>query len=283
MPKDATVGARVDAELKEKAGAVFDKMGLPMSLGIELFLRQVAEKGKLPFSLEGDGGCDPESRRRERDFWRAFTVWHFDAWPHFESEAAEERAFAEYGYERDAPGSAIVRLIDGKEPPSEVDRRNASRDLCRLQSIASEAKELIYWALDMEKVFVPALSAEYADQADDWRLGHVRARARDRGALIADGVIGARYFGIDDDIEATASAEDASEEALMDAFCEWFMECPADEDLHRVLLVASERAQGYQDIRELLVAADLMDDFESYIEDMGLAARQGRTDQHGFA
>lgn len=274
MPKDATVGARVDAELKEKAGAVFDKMGLPMSLGIELFLRQVAEKGKLPFSLGDDGDRDPESRRRERDFWRAFTVWHFDAWPHFESEAAEERAFAEYGYERDAPGFAIVKLIDGKEPLGEADRRNASRDLCRLQSIVCEAKELIYWALGMDKVFVPALSAEYADQADDWRLGHVRARARDRGALIADGVVGARYFGIDDDAEAPASAENASEEALMDAFGEWFMECPAGDDLHRVLLVASERARGFEDIRELLVAADLMDDFESYIEDMGLAARQ---------
>ena len=66
MPKDATVGARVDAELKENAGAVFNEMGLPMSLGIELFLRQVAEKGKLPFALGDEESTDSESQKRAR-------------------------------------------------------------------------------------------------------------------------------------------------------------------------------------------------------------------------
>ena len=214
------------------------------------------------------------NRRSVRDFWRAFTVWYFDAWPHFESKAAEEKAFAEYGYEYVAPGSAIVKLIDSKEPPSESARRNASSDLYRLQSIALEAKELIYWALDMDKTFVPALSATYADQADDWRLSHVRAKARGRGALVASGVIGTGCFDVDDGAEVPASVEAFDEEALMDVFNEWLMECPADEDLERVLQVALEKAVDFEDARELLVAAGLMDNFESYLEDTGFATGQ---------
>lgn len=43
------VGARVDPELKQRAEATLNRMGLTMSAGITLFLAQVVNEQSLPF------------------------------------------------------------------------------------------------------------------------------------------------------------------------------------------------------------------------------------------
>lgn len=256
MAKDAAIGMRVDGELKERAGKVFDEMGLPMSLGIELFLKQVAEKGKLPFSLAADDGQDPEREKRERDFWRSFMVWYFDAWPFFDSKEAEKRAVAEFDYDpHKAPGTAIQRLIDCDGAPSEDDKRAASRDLHELRSLVHDAKELIYWALGMDKLFVPSLSARYDAELDAWRLRHLKIKSRDRF-----------YFGMREDDLLLTRMEDLSDDELMEFFDEWLMEGTDDENVERLLMAVAENATDFDQVRQALEAVNLYDDFEDYVE-----------------
>ena len=64
MPKTATIAVRIDEGLKERAQDALDKMGLPMSLAVEMFLRQVAEKGKLPFAIGPEGPSLEELAQR---------------------------------------------------------------------------------------------------------------------------------------------------------------------------------------------------------------------------
>ena len=256
MAKDAAIGVRVDGELKERAGKVFDDMGLPMSLGIELFLKQVAEKGKLPFPIEPGSEHDPEQERRERDFWRKYIVWNFDAWPHFDSREAEQRAVDEFGFDpRKAPGTAIRRLIDCEGTPSEDDKHAASRDLYELRSLVHDAKELIYWALGMEKVFVPSLAGTYGPDSDAWRLRHLKVKAKGR-----------YHFGLDESAEMLTHIDDLSDDELFDFFEEWLIEGTDDENVERLLMAAAETAADFDQISRLLEAVNLYDDFEFYVE-----------------
>ena len=258
MAKDATVGARVDAELKERAQEAFDKMGLPMSLGIELFLRHVSDTGKLPFTLaarEGNEKEDSGKKEQERDFWRSYICWNFDAWPHFDSGKAEEHARNDLGFNGKAPGDDIQKIIGSEEAPTPEERRAAEHDLFELQRLASDAKELIYWALGMEKVFVPSLSGEYCEEADEWRLCHVQARSK-----------GGFSFGMYDDDACMPSIDDLDDDELVDLFNEWVMESGASYDIERLLSAATEGVRDYGKIRKMLIAADLLEEFESYVE-----------------
>jgi addiction module RelB/DinJ family antitoxin len=49
--KDEIVRARIDAELKAQAAAVFSAVGLHMSDAIRLFLKQAVRKGGMPFPI----------------------------------------------------------------------------------------------------------------------------------------------------------------------------------------------------------------------------------------
>jgi DNA-damage-inducible protein J len=49
--KSAVVRARIEADLKERAGEVLAANGLELSDAIRLFLRQVVLKGGLPFHV----------------------------------------------------------------------------------------------------------------------------------------------------------------------------------------------------------------------------------------
>lgn len=257
MAKDAAIGVRVDSELKERAGKVFDDMGLPMSLGIELFLKQVAEKGRLPFSLAADSGQDPEREQRERDFWRSFMVWYFDAWPNFDSKEAQKKAEEEFAFDpRKAPGTAIRRLVECEGSPTIGECHDASRDLYELQRLVHDAKELIYWALGMDKVFVPSLSARYGAEVDEWRLRHLKIKSKDRF-----------YFGMREDEPLLTQMEDLSDDELMEFFDEWLMEGTDDENVERLLMVAAENATDFDQISRLLEAVNLYDDFTDYVED----------------
>lgn len=52
MKADAVVRARIPAELKEKAAATLERMGLSVSDLIRLTLLRVAEEGRLPFDVK---------------------------------------------------------------------------------------------------------------------------------------------------------------------------------------------------------------------------------------
>ncbi len=51
MAKDANVFARVDSAVKEEAESVLQRLGLPMSNAINLFLNQVILRQGLPFEV----------------------------------------------------------------------------------------------------------------------------------------------------------------------------------------------------------------------------------------
>jgi DNA-damage-inducible protein J len=51
MAKTATISARIDPKLKEKAEEVFQKLGLTSSQAIVLFYKQVEIQNGLPFAV----------------------------------------------------------------------------------------------------------------------------------------------------------------------------------------------------------------------------------------
>lgn len=51
MRADATVKARIPAEMKDRAIATLDRIGLSVSDVIRLTLMRVAEEGRLPFDV----------------------------------------------------------------------------------------------------------------------------------------------------------------------------------------------------------------------------------------
>jgi DNA-damage-inducible protein J len=57
MASNALVQARIDTELKERAAAVLDHMGLTISDAVRILLTRIAKEGALPF----DFAADPET------------------------------------------------------------------------------------------------------------------------------------------------------------------------------------------------------------------------------
>ncbi len=54
MTSNVVVQARVDAHVKERAGAVLDRMGLTVSDAVRMLLTQIAHEGALPLGLASD-------------------------------------------------------------------------------------------------------------------------------------------------------------------------------------------------------------------------------------
>lgn len=52
MPVDAIVRARIDADVKARATAALEAMGLSVSDAIRLLMLRIAEEQKLPFVVE---------------------------------------------------------------------------------------------------------------------------------------------------------------------------------------------------------------------------------------
>ena len=52
MGKSATLNLRVNPEVKEQAEAVLEKLGVPMSTAVDIFLRQVSLTGGIPFYVK---------------------------------------------------------------------------------------------------------------------------------------------------------------------------------------------------------------------------------------
>lgn len=49
-----TITIRTDEETKNEASAIFKKLGLDMSTGINLFLKQVVISNGIPFAIQVD-------------------------------------------------------------------------------------------------------------------------------------------------------------------------------------------------------------------------------------
>jgi DNA-damage-inducible protein J len=64
MPKSAMIRARVEPDLKERAEAMFEELGLSPTTAITLFYRQVVQFEGLPFPLRIPNAA---TRRAMRD------------------------------------------------------------------------------------------------------------------------------------------------------------------------------------------------------------------------
>jgi len=52
MPRTSNIYARIEPELKEQAEVVLERLGIPMSNAIGLFLRQVVLQRGIPFDIK---------------------------------------------------------------------------------------------------------------------------------------------------------------------------------------------------------------------------------------
>lgn len=52
MAKTSNIFARVEPDVKEQAESVFEKLGIPMSNAISMFLRQVVIQQGMPFDVK---------------------------------------------------------------------------------------------------------------------------------------------------------------------------------------------------------------------------------------
>lgn len=51
MGKTATLNLRVNPEVKENAEIILDQLGIPMATAIDMYLKQIALVGGIPFSV----------------------------------------------------------------------------------------------------------------------------------------------------------------------------------------------------------------------------------------
>ena len=51
MEKSATLNLRVDPVLKQDAESVLERLGIPMSTAVDMFLNQIVLVGGIPFSV----------------------------------------------------------------------------------------------------------------------------------------------------------------------------------------------------------------------------------------
>ncbi|MEG0770115.1 MAG: type II toxin-antitoxin system RelB/DinJ family antitoxin [Ruthenibacterium sp.] len=53
MEQEMIFDIEIDSELKAQAECLFAQMGLTLAQTVELFIRETAEQGKIPFSMDG--------------------------------------------------------------------------------------------------------------------------------------------------------------------------------------------------------------------------------------
>lgn len=54
MPANALIQTRIDRDLKDRAAAILDTMGLTISDAVRILLTRIAHEGRLPFELAAD-------------------------------------------------------------------------------------------------------------------------------------------------------------------------------------------------------------------------------------
>ena len=66
---NTTIQIRTDTEVKDAADSVFNKLGITMSDGINIFLRQVNLHGGFPFDVKLPNPADNiQTRQQSREF-----------------------------------------------------------------------------------------------------------------------------------------------------------------------------------------------------------------------
>lgn len=274
MAKAATIGVRVDEELKDEAQRVFDGMGIPMSLAIEMFLKQVVEKRRLPFEIGLNDTLAPECEEHERQFWQSFMIWHFNVWPRFDSVEITKKAINELDYAEVWPGQIAEDYIrGGLRDISKMDtmQREAYFEISTLRSLLSDAKELIYWALGTEKLFVPSLSAKYAGEVDKWRYQRLwaqKAQSMWGTDLAKTGMLTADFIGDVDASDVSDSPDKGAalpDEKLMGLCREWLADYLGGGDEFDMLEKLVWETDDPDDMWEALENAGLLEDFECYV------------------
>jgi DNA-damage-inducible protein J len=83
MAANALIQTRVDRDVKDRATAVLDTMGLTVSDAVRILLTRTAHEGRLPFELTAD--------RQAYDAWFRAKVHEAltDGWPDVSSEEVE--------------------------------------------------------------------------------------------------------------------------------------------------------------------------------------------------
>ena len=99
---NTTIQVRTDAEVKSAADLIFNNLGITMSDGINIFLRQVNLHGGFPFEVKLPNfgtvsfvGEDPQSHPRRREYIRSLCGKYkdntFSTKRYFEQKQREKR------------------------------------------------------------------------------------------------------------------------------------------------------------------------------------------------
>ena len=82
---ESRLSVRVNADIKQKAEAVFEQLGLSLSAGVNIYLTRVAKQRRLPFDLNMDEQNEQESKD-EADIYTVMKSMELQAQAVVESE-----------------------------------------------------------------------------------------------------------------------------------------------------------------------------------------------------
>lgn len=60
----STIQIRIDAQTKKDAQKTFNDMGLDISSGVKIYLKQVVKTGSIPFSIRTINGFTPKQEKQ---------------------------------------------------------------------------------------------------------------------------------------------------------------------------------------------------------------------------
>ena len=61
---NSIIQIRIDKETKNQAKKIFEKMGLDISSGVKVYLKQVVLSRSIPFELRTENGFTPDQEKR---------------------------------------------------------------------------------------------------------------------------------------------------------------------------------------------------------------------------
>ena len=70
MARTANVFARVEPEVKEQAEQVLDRLGIPMSNAVGMFLRQIVLQRGIPFEMKLPAYEEPVAYGSQKKAWK---------------------------------------------------------------------------------------------------------------------------------------------------------------------------------------------------------------------
>jgi DNA-damage-inducible protein J len=99
---NATIQIRTDAEVKAAADSIFHRLGITMSDGMNIFLRQLVRHGGFPFDIKVENTtekakavCQPQSLEERIEYYKhlpdAFKDCSFSTERYFEMKEEEKQ------------------------------------------------------------------------------------------------------------------------------------------------------------------------------------------------